>query len=77
MRALNYIQRFNFEIRHKFDKQHIMSNALSRLINFNINISIDKQSNENELNVFFTMSLMKIKSNFKKRILNDYKIDLN
>ena len=32
VRAFDYIQRFDFIIKHKLDKLHIVSNALSRLI---------------------------------------------
>ena len=34
IRASNYIQRFNLEIRHKFDKQHVVSNVLFLLKDF-------------------------------------------
>ena len=69
----NYIQRFNFDIRHKFDKQHIMSNTFFRLINDNINVF----DYNDELNALFTISLIKINLNFKQRILNDYKSNFN
>ena len=73
MRISNYIQRFNFDIRYKFDKQHIMSNAFFRLISDNINVF----DHDDELNALFTISLMKMNSNFKQRILNDYKSNFN
>ena len=31
----NYLQKFNLNIKHKFDKQHIVSNAFFRLANAN------------------------------------------
>ena len=31
IRASQFLRQFRFEIKHKFDKKHIMSNALSRL----------------------------------------------
>ena len=77
IRASNYIQRFNLDIRHKFDKQHVVSNVLSRLFNVNVNTSHEKIVNENELNALFIVSLMKMNQKFKDRILIDYKIDLN
>ena len=73
MRALNYIQRFNLDIRHKSSKQHIISNVFSRLTSDNINVF----NHDNELNALFTISLIEMNSNFKQRILNDYKSDLN
>ena len=77
IRASNYIQRFNFEIRHKFDKQHVVSNVLFRLFNVNVNTSIEKFVDENELNVLFIVFLMKMNQKFKNRILIDYKTDFN
>ena len=70
----NYIQRFDLDIRHKFDKQHIVSNALFRLINDNVNAS---NHDDDELNALFIISFIEMKSKFKQRILNDYKIDAN
>ena len=70
VRASNYIQRFNFDIRHKFDKQHIMSNALSRLVNFNDNIK--KFFDENELNALFTTTFIEMKKVFRNRLLKNY-----
>ena len=73
MKVSNYIQRFNFDIRHKLNKQHIMSNVFFRLISDNIN-AFDY---DNELNALFTMSLIKMNSDFKQRILDEYKSNFN
>ena len=70
VRASNYIQRFNLDIRHKFDKQHIMSDALSRLINLNDNIK--KFFDENELNALFIITLIEMKKIFRNRLLKNY-----
>ena len=70
VRASNYIQRFNLDIRHKSDKQHIMSNVLSRLIN--LNESIKKSFDENELNALFIITLIEMKKIFRNRLLKDY-----
>ena len=77
VRVSDYIQRFNLDIRHKSDKQHIVSDVLSRLINDNINASMIKDFDENEFDVLFTISLIEMKKDFRNRILDDYKIDLN
>ena len=77
VRASNYIQRFNLDIRHKSNKQHIVSDVLSRLINDNINASMIKDFDENELDVLFTISLVEMKKGFRNRILDDYKTNLN
>ena len=70
VRASNYIQRFNFDIRHKFDKQHIMSNVLFRLVNLNDNIK--KSFDENELNALFIITLIEMKKVFRNRLLKNY-----
>ena len=70
VRASNYIQRFNLDIRHKSDKQHIVSDALSRLISFNDNIK--KSFDENELNALFITTLIEMKKVFRNRLLKDY-----
>ena len=77
VRASNYIQRFNFDIRHKSNKQHIVFDVLSRLVNDDINASMIKNFDENELDVLFIISLIEMKKDFRNRIFDDYKIDLN
>ena len=73
VRASDYIQRFNLDIRHKFGKQHIVSDALFRLVSDNIN-ALD---HDGELDALFTVSLVEMDSDFKQRILDGYKLDLN
>ena len=77
VRASNYIQRFNLDIRHKSNKQHIVSDVLSRLVSDNINASVIRNFDENELDALFTISLIEMKKDFRNRILDDYKTDLN
>ena len=72
IRISNYIQRFNLEIRHKSDKQHIIFDALSRLISDN-----HESKTESELNVLFTIFLVQMKKIFRKRLIDDYKTDFN
>ena len=50
-----------------------MSNIFFRLISDNINIF----DYDNELNALFIMSLIKINSNFKQRIFDEYKSNFN
>ena len=50
-----------------------MSNAFFRLVNDNINIF----DYDDELNALFTMSLIKMNSNFKQRIFDKYKSNFN
>ena len=77
VRASNYIQRFNLNIKHKSKKQHVISNALFRFVNVNINRSLKKIVDEKKLNALFIASLIKINSNFKSRIIANYKFNLN
>ena len=68
VRASNYIQRFDVKLRHKFEKQHIVSNVLSRFVNTNIDIAFD----EKELNALFIVVLMKIEKNFRRKLVANY-----
>ena len=72
IRVSNYIQRFELNIRYKFEKQHIIFDVFFKLVNDNINVL---NHDEKKLDVFFIVSLMKMKSKFKQRILNDYFVD--
>ena len=74
VRISNYIQRFDLDIRHKFDKQHIVSNVLFKLISDNVNAF---NHDDDEFDALFIISFVEMKSKFKQRILNDYKIDFN
>ena len=77
VRASNYIQRFNLDIRHKSNKQHIVFDVLSRLINDNINALVIKNFDESEFDVLFTISLIEMKKDFRNRIFENYKTNLN
>ena len=77
IRAFNYIQRFNLKIRYKSNKQHIISNVLFKFFNNNIEFNIAVDEVNDELNVLFIVSLIEINEIFRKRILNNYKIDFN
>ena len=99
MRVFDYLQRFNLNIRHKSNKQHIISDVFSRLTFDNDNLQ--KLFANDKLNAFHVSSkktfaeeaytsektfadmmhfitfLIKMNSEFKSRILNEYKTDLN
>ena len=74
IKTFDYIQRFNLKIRHKSNKQHIVSNVLFKLINVNINSS---NHNENEFDVLFIVLLIEMNFVFRQRIFDDYKTDFN
>ena len=69
VRASNYIQRFDLIIRHKSNKFHLMSDALSKL---SVTSATNTQSENKEFDVFFTASLMKMISEFRKRLIEKY-----
>ena len=75
IRASDYIQRFNLDIRHKPGKQHVVPNALSRLSSDNAEPKTAE--NDDELDALFTASLVEMNEAFRKRIVDDYKSDLN
>ena len=72
IRAFEYIQRFDLIIRHKSNKLHVVSNALSRL-------SFDSETNINskndEFDVFFVVSMTEMNFEFRKRLINEYAVD--
>lgn len=73
VRASNYIQRFELKFRYKLEKQYVVSNALSRLSNNNIFLLFEND----ELNVLFTIVLINMKKDFLKKIVDEYRINLN
>ena len=73
IKTFDYIQRFEIELRHKSNKQHIVYDALSRLININIDTIFEKD----ELNVLFTTAFVKMKESFRQKLVADYNTDLN
>ena len=77
IRVFDYIQRFNLNIRHKFDKQHIVFDAFFRLTNANINTSSRRNSDDDKLNAFFIISLIEMNQSFKNKIMTKYKFDFN
>ena len=75
IRASEYLQRFNIEIRYKPGKQHIVPDILSRLASTNLDVK--PVSMEGELDALFTVSLVQMEPAFKQKILDGYKSDLN
>ena len=73
VRVFDYIQRFDVELRHKSNKQHIVFDAFFRLVSFNIDVTFE----EDEFDVFFTTTLMKIEKDFRKKFVANYINDLN
>ena len=68
VRAFDYIQRFDFIIRHKSERFHLISNALFRLLLADMN-----NFNQNEeFNVLFTTFLIKMTSSFREELIKEY-----
>ena len=76
VRTSNYIQRFDLKLRHKLDKAHIISDALSRLASINMNIDAYEEDELNALlaYIFIIVDLDKV---FRKKIIKNYTTDLN
>ena len=70
IRVFDYIQKFDLKIRHKFDKMHIVSNVLFRLISFNTNSK--KSDDEKKLNALFIIILINMNVIFRNRLLKNY-----
>ena len=80
VRAFEYIQKFDLTIRHKSDRLHLVSDALSRLSTANISVTNtfnQNFNNDDELNVLFVASMTKMTSKFKKRLLHEYILNPN
>ena len=73
MRTFDYIQRFDLNIRHKSEKQHIILNALSRLSS--LNETNNNNNDDKELNMLYTIILIEINTDFRNRLLYEYETD--
>jgi hypothetical protein len=73
-----YLSQFDLDIRHKSEKDHVISDALSRLSAWNDDEEkITKISNSNildDIDAYFEI-LVKMSSQFKNRLVQNYKTD--
>ena len=76
IRASQFLKQFKLDVKHKFEKKYIISNALFRLININHNKKCfnSKYSKLNALYEIFC-SLITIFAKFHKRLIENYIID--
>lgn len=72
IRASTYLSQFDIDVKHKFERKHVISNALSRLL-AKSNSSKNVFEVEN-VNVYHDI-LIQITSKFKRRLITTYKID--
>ena len=80
IKTLNYLQRFNLDIRYKSRKQHIVFDILSRLTSTNINElthNVLQSFANDELNVLFIASFIKMNNEFRDKIFKKYQTDFN
>ena len=78
IRIFQFLRQFNLNVKHKFEKKHIISNALSRFVNLNFdkNISLNHFELDAFYNViFFIVILIKIKQSFHNKCIYDYQQD--
>lgn len=74
VRASQFLKQFWLMVCYKPGKEYIIPNALSRLVNINIDHFINDSTSHSELDTLFTYSitLAEISPNFLKRIIKDY-----
>ena len=76
MRASQYLQRFELDVRHKSNKRNVISDILSRLSSINEHlISSDHVKLDMLYDYVYITSLIEISENLKMRIVKDYQID--
>lgn len=73
IREFQFLSQFNFDVRYKLDKEHIISDALSRLISFNVNQFI-KDAKVDVLFIYNTI-FIEMSTNFEKKIIKEYFIN--
>ena len=79
IRASQYLSQFSFDVRHKFDKDNIVSDAFSRLNSTNIFLSDSyNYSKLNALNTFsYNTTFVKMNEDFRKKIIDEYVNDFS
>ncbi len=76
MRIDMYLSQFDLNIRHKSDREHVISDALSRLSCFEDEKLTKKQDDDilDDIEAY-AETLMKMSSIFKDRLVQTYKTD--
>ena len=82
IRVFEYIQRFRIIIKHKFDKEHTVSDALFRLQSSIIDDTLSSQKKElNALMILdisainFTITFIEMNLDFREKLKDEYKQD--
>ncbi len=71
-----YLSQFDLNIRHKSDKDHVISNALSRLSSLEDENFTKKQNDDilNDINAYAEI-IVEMSSTFKIQLIRVYEID--
>ena len=77
VRASQYLQRFELDVRHKPGKKNVVPDALSRLASTNVTHSALPQHDELEAlhGYAYTTTLVGMSEDFKRRIVKGYQVD--
>ena len=77
VRAFQFLSQFNLDVRHKPDKEHIVLDALSRLVSANHEKSIATSEYDelSKIDAYFTVTLIEMSDDFRKKLLQEYKED--
>ena len=70
-----YLSQFSFDVKHKFDKNNVMSNALFKLISIETISFEQKDYSEFDVLYIYNTTLVKISKDFKEKIIQDYAND--
>jgi hypothetical protein len=70
IRVSQFLSQFRFDIRHKSDKDHIISDALSRLVSENF--KVDDDHFELDALYIYNITLVKMTTKFRQRLTVDY-----
>ena len=75
VRVSQYLSQFSLDVKHKFDKDNVMSDALFKLINIETISFEQKDYSEFDALYIYNITLIKIDKNFKNKIIQDYASD--
>ena len=76
VRASEFSNRFDLDIRHKFDKKHVVFDALSRLSSVNFEAHFKSEDELDVLHIYQAIvSLIHLSDEFRNKILDDYDND--
>ena len=78
VRTSKFFNRFNFDIRHKPNKKHVIFDALSRLISVNFETHFKFDDKLNVLYVYHvTATVINLSDEFRNKIFDDYRKNKN